>query len=246
MTAESYSLPKFQCVNCRKDIPVFHLRKLYCSSYCVEEGKYVRYYRACIKDGRSKDKIIQDTLKIRLASLLSGGYDRLQRKLPKQAREFVLSRDNYTCQSCGKYGNEIDHIRDSSPEPGNLQVLCKDCHMKKTLTDLVRIDNRFDFDLETTIKTVDLDLRVNNPIPLQESDDEQVWATRKVQILRKRKVDFRESILKMTRSNSLVDYRQIAEFFNLLGVPMISGKGKWNRKSVGTLLRAENDLFNEK
>jgi len=246
MTPESYSPPKFQCVNCGKGIPVFHLRKLYCSGYCVEEGKYVRYYRACIKDGRIKDKIIQDTLKIRLASLLSGGYDRLQRKLPKQTREFVLSRDNYTCQSCGRSGKEIDHIRDSSSEPGNLQVLCKDCHMKKTLTDLVRVGNGFDFDLETTIKTVDLDLRVNNPIPLQESDDEQVWATRKVQILRKRKVDFLESILKMTRSNNLVDYRQIADYLNVLGVPMISGKSKWNRKSVGTLLRSADDLFNEK
>ena len=52
-------------------------------------------------------------------------------------RLFVLDRDGWRCQDCGKAGRlECDHVRplhlggDNSPE--NLQALCIACHLVKT------------------------------------------------------------------------------------------------------------------
>jgi len=48
----------------------------------------------------------------------------------------IIERDNSICQTCGKFGNHVDHIipfrisQDNSFS--NLQVLCSSCHGKKT------------------------------------------------------------------------------------------------------------------
>ena len=58
-------------------------------------------------------------------------------------REFILERDNYTCQCCGnsikKEPNlllEVDHIKPVSKGgasiPGNLQTLCWKCNRSKS------------------------------------------------------------------------------------------------------------------
>ena len=45
----------------------------------------------------------------------------------------IRERDNYTCQLCGGYGDQVDHIipwkvsHDNSPE--NLRVLCRPCNL---------------------------------------------------------------------------------------------------------------------
>lgn len=52
----------------------------------------------------------------------------------------VLERDDYRCQQCGTVAGrlEVDHIKpvrdrpDLAYAPGNLQVLCKPCHTRKT------------------------------------------------------------------------------------------------------------------
>ena len=49
----------------------------------------------------------------------------------------VLELENWTCQICRGYGNEVDHIipiqLDGDPfELDNLQVLCRGCHIQKT------------------------------------------------------------------------------------------------------------------
>ncbi len=58
--------------------------------------------------------------------------------LPEELREYILHRDNYTCQCCGENDKkllEIDHIKpryyvtDNSED--NLQVLCKICNKQK-------------------------------------------------------------------------------------------------------------------
>lgn len=56
----------------------------------------------------------------------------------KQFIQGMLRRDNYTCQTCGKYGGdlEIDHImpwssfKDLRQDPENARTLCKPCHVK--------------------------------------------------------------------------------------------------------------------
>lgn len=64
-----------------------------------------------------------------------------QRKLMTKAlRKQIITRDNYTCQNCGKYmpdevGLHIDHIvsisKGGKTIPSNLQVLCSKCNGSK-------------------------------------------------------------------------------------------------------------------
>ncbi|WP_019507218.1 HNH endonuclease [Pleurocapsa sp. PCC 7319] len=59
--------------------------------------------------------------------------------LPQSVKKYVLQRDNYQCQSCGKKNAEtqlhIDHIislaNGGSNDISNLQVLCSRCNQKK-------------------------------------------------------------------------------------------------------------------
>ena len=55
----------------------------------------------------------------------------------RRVRREALERDNWTCQNCGRYGNECDHIRPlfrggAAYDLGNLQILCRGCHIKKS------------------------------------------------------------------------------------------------------------------
>ena len=49
----------------------------------------------------------------------------------------MLDRDSYRCQTCGKWGNEVDHIKPlqfggAMFDPANCQTLCRGCHIRKT------------------------------------------------------------------------------------------------------------------
>lgn len=65
--------------------------------------------------------------------------------LSSEVRKYVLQRDKYQCQSCGKTQGEttlnIDHIiplaKGGSNDLSNLQTLCQGCNQKKS--------DRFDF-----------------------------------------------------------------------------------------------------
>ena len=58
----------------------------------------------------------------------------------KKVRKFVLMRDRYVCQKCGKPAQEVHHIIHLTPEniwnpqialnPSNLVSLCRDDHFK--------------------------------------------------------------------------------------------------------------------
>ena len=55
----------------------------------------------------------------------------------KRLRKTVLDAAGWRCQSCARYGNEVDHIeplhRGGAPwATANLQVLCAGCHAEKT------------------------------------------------------------------------------------------------------------------
>ena len=59
-------------------------------------------------------------------------WDRLRRR--------VLDSANWRCAHCGSYGNEVDHINPmehggAAYDLGNLQVLCRGCHIAKTKAD---------------------------------------------------------------------------------------------------------------
>ncbi|MEO1183870.1 MAG: HNH endonuclease [Cyanobacteria bacterium J06636_27] len=67
--------------------------------------------------------------------------------IPSAVRRYVLERNKYQCQSCGKLQVEasltIDHIiplsHGGSNDISNLQTLCFSCNRKKSNS----IDNRF-------------------------------------------------------------------------------------------------------
>jgi len=72
-----------------------------------------------------------------------GYYPSVNKAVKREVRE----RDNYTCQICGEYGKQIDHIvplrisHDNSP--ANLRTLCIKCN---NATRLKRRDARLPYD----------------------------------------------------------------------------------------------------
>ncbi|MBN2531883.1 MAG: HNH endonuclease [Spirochaetales bacterium] len=68
--------------------------------------------------------------------MLAGGYNARSRRIPDSIRKEVIRRDNGRCRVCGKPGNQIDHIRGNSSDINNLQLLCLNCHNKKTMANL--------------------------------------------------------------------------------------------------------------
>lgn len=62
-----------------------------------------------------------------------------------RVRKYVLMRDKYKCQKCGKPAQEVHHKEHLSPEniwdvritlnPMNLQSLCRDCHFAQHIED---------------------------------------------------------------------------------------------------------------
>jgi 5-methylcytosine-specific restriction endonuclease McrA len=69
---------------------------------------------------------------------------------PADARTHVTRRENFTCQDCGWHHPngqfEVDHVEplyeaNGDPrywQPGNLALLCVDCHKSKTKQDMIR------------------------------------------------------------------------------------------------------------
>ena len=54
-----------------------------------------------------------------------------------RVRRLVLDSASWRCASCGRYANEVDHTRPlerggEAWAMGNLQVLCRTCHIRKT------------------------------------------------------------------------------------------------------------------
>ena len=68
---------------------------------------------------------------------VSREHAKLDRRRWAWARRKILNRDNWRCQPCGRYGNEVDHIQplQKGGDPWAeiiLQCLCKQCHIAKT------------------------------------------------------------------------------------------------------------------
>ncbi len=160
-----------RCANCQRWVPD-ELPGLFCSTWCQETCKHVRYLRGVIGDGRILNDDVQAAVRKRFAFLQLGGYASLHRGLPAKVRAAVIERHNGRCASCGKPGTDIDHINGSSADPSNLQLLCTDCHNTKT-------DQRLQPASPATQQLFDdfLEHRVAPREPLLLADDEQQWAT---------------------------------------------------------------------
>jgi len=62
----------------------------------------------------------------------------------KRLRRVIFDRDNWRCQSCGKAGRlECDHVIPVHKggdfwDMGNLQALCRGCHIRKSASENAR------------------------------------------------------------------------------------------------------------
>src|SRR5262249_42347547 len=121
---------------------------LFCSEYCEQEAKYVRYARAVLRDGRSRQPDVRDALEIREALLLGGGYPARARTVPRALREAVFARDGRRCHVCGGPADEIDHLRgavDGDPNhPDNLRAVCGPCNRRRARDHFVTVTRESD------------------------------------------------------------------------------------------------------
>lgn len=129
-TMEILSSPPYPCPNCDKANP--NSASIFCSELCNQEAQFVRYFRARRAEGRDRDPDIKETLEIKLAVILGGGYPAKKREVSDSTRKTVIAREKGLCFLCGKPGSDVDHIDGSSSSLDNLQYLCRVCHNEKT------------------------------------------------------------------------------------------------------------------
>lgn len=165
----------FVCVGCGEAIPDNRSVKIFCSEQCKQEASYVRYVRRCTSDGRIAEQGIITVLKIRLAHIAQGGYPVQERRISTTLRKKIIKRDKGLCTLCDKPGVDIDHISGSSDDQRNLQLLCKECHLKKTLAHLYAPTLGTPADVAFKKIETRLQQRVSAVSPLQVCDDEQHW-----------------------------------------------------------------------
>ena len=162
-----------RCANCDERIPYERASKgkLFCSDICRDRASIVRYARGAIQDGRyEREELVRQAVKIKLGFAIGEkGYPETERTLSKQIRDAVFKRDKGKCQICGNDGTTIDHIRDSSPDLDNLQVLCQSCHNKKTFAGMKPANPQQIALLRSLWE------RINSPMPHRLCDDETHW-----------------------------------------------------------------------
>ena len=169
------------CPNCIEALPD-HTVGLFCCEWCRQIAETVRYWRRVVRDDRIVRPDVRLALRTRLAHLLTGGYPKTARRLPAQTRQQVLERDNGHCCNCGAFGSEIDHIRDSSSQLDNLQLLCTACHQAKTESQMVPASAE-----QRQLLGLVQDLRVVPKLPVLLCDDQHDWAGLERQLRRERR-----------------------------------------------------------
>lgn len=176
----------FGCANCSDRIDDLSraLESTYCSSLCGQEAAWVRSLRRRRAEGRDRDPEVMKTTVIRLALVLRGGYDLPE--VPERVRLAVKDRERGQCRACGKPGTDIDHMDGDSAAMDNLQLLCKECHNRKTMRGFAKIT--FASKPEPWVHAGLLRARAGSKLPLQLCDDERQWEDAEPEVRRRRKL----------------------------------------------------------
>jgi len=119
------------CAYCAEALELTSL-SLFCSVQCKDTAKVVRWSRRQLANKTFERPDVVVVMRTRLAFVLAGGYDARRRRLSAAQRVAVIERFHGACASCGQAANEVDHIKGSSSEEDNLQLLCRRCHQAKT------------------------------------------------------------------------------------------------------------------
>ncbi|MGJ4748882.1 HNH endonuclease, partial [Leptospira sp. SA-E8] len=150
---------------------------------------------------------------------------------------FKLSKNR--CAICGKLGREVDHIKGSSNDIENLQLLCWDCHIAKTMQNHKLIKYSDPRLLDVILKNTELDKRVKRKKPFKICDDSVLWRSRLKKVNDDRKISYFKNVAdfikKQKFSNDTGQF--IANKLNELRIPTFSNLGAWDRKSVGIILK---------
>ena len=82
-----------------------------------------------------------------LRFVLSGGRRvPVAKPLTPKQRDAIRQRDRYLCVKCERYGMQVDHIVPrrfgGGNNPENLQLLCEECHERKTAVDAADLRQR--------------------------------------------------------------------------------------------------------
>ena len=172
----------FPCPNC--DTPI-RTARLFCSEMCQQTAKYVRYARACQRDGRAERFNVREALITRRLNII-GGYPEHKRRVPPKTRQAVIERDGGRCRICGAPGEEIDHIQGSSNALENLQLLCRKCHEEKLpTTRLAGLDEALSRAAIEMCHPDIIDARVDAPEPMRLCDSAE-WTVLYREIQRRR------------------------------------------------------------
>ncbi len=165
------------CMQCDDELIRLRKPRLYCSIACEQEAELVRYMRRCKADGRIEQEDVQIAIQTRFAHIAAGGYDKKARKLSAQQRSAVVSQSEGLCVRCGKPGVEVDHIAGPSDAPANLQLLCKECHERKTFGNIVPVLPGSDLYEQVKALRDRIAEEVESPVPLRPCHNETTWAT---------------------------------------------------------------------
>jgi 5-methylcytosine-specific restriction endonuclease McrA len=160
------------CQNCDAPLTPEQARHgtLFCSEKCQQTAKAIRYGRATLRDGRyQRDLDVRQAIDMRIAHILGGGYPERACSLSDEQREAIFIRDNRRCCLCGAPATSIDHIAGSSPDPSNLQALCKPCNMAKARAHFRKAT------LEEAAEGNAIWARIRATQPVRLCDDEKQW-----------------------------------------------------------------------
>lgn len=160
------------CQNCDATLSMEAAKrgKLYCGERCQQIAETVRYGRKALRDGRyTRDPLVREAIKTRIAQILGGGYNRSARALSRAQKEAIFARDQRTCRLCGAPATEIDHIASASSAPENLQALCHACHQKKTEAGYRKATP------EEAVVAEEIWDRIRARKPSQPCDDDEEW-----------------------------------------------------------------------
>jgi 5-methylcytosine-specific restriction endonuclease McrA len=159
------------CVNCGAFLP--RGRQAYCSELCQQVADVVRYRRATLVDGRCNDPDVEQAIRIKVAHVVAGGYDKRSRNVGPDLRVEVMAANDGRCVACGdRPATEVDHIRGPSNDRANLQGLCWSCHVAKTKLSMLPIP---DHDTAKLAVLAGLFERFYSTQPLRVCDDKRLW-----------------------------------------------------------------------
>jgi HNH endonuclease len=180
LTMEDLSELPFLCVNCFKPVD---LPNAYCTQLCTDQAGWVRYTRPRYLDGRAGHEDIAQAIRIKLAHILGGGYNKKRRRVSRELRQAVIDREGGRCRICGSPGSELDHIHGGSSDLSNLQWLCDSCHNKKTVAMFVRISKESHPEEWALHQSLWKRVKAAEPIQLCDVDG---WQSLQPELLRRR------------------------------------------------------------